>query len=75
MPIPMTVEYFVEYFEAHRVSSNNNIFQSVYVGTSACTRGYDCIQSLDWTGLDYWTPSELKVKHYISILGFTGVIA
>ena len=35
------------------------------------------IQSLDWTGLDYWTPTllQLKVQHYISILGLTGVIA
>ena len=44
---------------------------------------YNHWTGLDWTGLDWstgleWSTGlflELKVQHYISILGLTGVIA
>ena len=28
-----------------------------------------CLQSLDWTGLDYWTPSEIE---YLALYQYSG---
>ena len=46
------------------------IYIYIYAYIYTYTHIYGCIQSLDWTGLDWTTglPVELEVCHYNSIL-------